>query len=776
MKKQTVILLFSLFSINSFCAQGLRITGKVIDHESASLERASIVLSKNAVETPVVATAMSNKDGLFELDQLSAGSYILRIYFLGYLPQNINVELQDKNIDLGSITLEFVAQNLDEIQITAEKLSSFADKDIFNLSDIDRRTSANAFEAMKLLPRVLSGTSDQLLTIRGEPIQILVNGVPSTETDLILITPNNIVRVEFYQTPPARYALMGFGAVINVITRENIVGGQITANLQNAVTFPHGNNVLGFRYNFGNSIIGLNYRVRYQSYKHYTLDEQFNYQFNGIEFDKKKTGYNSPWYRLIQMFNINFTNQKTNNYLFSARFSVNTQTLNESTNQRVEQIAPIPEQRSAWNTEENNHVRPALDLYFSKKIDDIRDLSFNVVGTYSDATFFNRYFETTATNDTSFFAETHTYSDRYSLIADAVYSRAFTHDRFSVGVRNMYSFSDQNVSTTRNEHLTSNQNTLYGFAQLSGRRSKFSYSASVGVNHFTFYSRSLAQNYSYWYFRPVISVRYNLDKNSNLRLVYQLNTQNPSLSQLSRNTVMRDMFFAYSGNPELEPFKTHSTTLFYDYTVGRLTLSADASFEYSRNPFLPYFTKESDYILQTLSNLKDAKRYSLFLSAQWFPFESQWLRLRCWGEVFRNENRGVEFSWSHNDYRVVSSVMVQHKKWGGTFYYQSSNRIPNGQLLIGTESVAFIELNYRPIKNMTVLLGLRYPFPELFKYGITSGIYGSDFISRNTFQNWEAANTIYLQFIYTFGFGKQQAEARRRMNNEDTESGIFSRD
>jgi hypothetical protein len=545
--------------------------------------------------------------------------------------------------------------------------------------------------------------------------------------------------------------------------------------LQNAVTFPHGNNVLGFRYNFGNSAIGLNYRVRYQSYKNYTLDEQFNYQFNGIEFDKKKTGYSSPWYRLLQTFNINFTNRKVNNYLFSARFSVNTQELNHSVNQRIEQIAPTPEQRFAWNTEENNHIRPALDLYLNKRIDPVRDLSFNVVGTYSDATFFNQYLETTVTNDTTFFAETHTNSDRYSLIADAVYTRAFTHDRVSVGVRNMYSFSKQDVSTTRNEHLTSNQNALYGFAQLSGRRSKFSYSASVGANHFTFNSQRLAQNYSYWYFRPVMNVRYDLNQKTNIRLIYRLNTQNPSLSELSGNTVMRDTYFAYSGNPELKPFRTHSTMLLYDYTIDRLTISADVSFDYSRTPFLPYFIQETDFILQTLANLKDAKRYSMALFTQWFPFESKWLRLRFWGEIFRNENRGDEFSWAHNDFRIVPSAIIQYKKWGGTIFYQSSNRIPNGQLLRGTESIASIELSYRPVRNMTVLLGLRYPLPEMFKYGVTSGIYGSDFIRRHTFQNWEdATNTIYLQFIHTFSFGRQQAEARRRMNNEDTESGIFS--
>ncbi len=488
----------------------------------------------------------------------------------------------------------------------------------------------------------------------------------------------------------------------------------------------------------------------------------------------KKTGIDSPWDRLLQVFDLDFTNQKSDNYVFNAKFTLNTQNQKQSANQRIEQITPISEQYSAWNTEENKHIIPALDLYFNKKIDSTRDLSFNVVGTYSDAAFFNQYVETSATNDTSFFSETRIDGDRYSLISDAVYTKTFSHERISVGLRNMYSFSEQNVETTRLEHLTSNQNTLYGFVQLGGRRSKFSYSLSLGANHFTFNSRSLSQNYSYSYFKPVMDIGYDFNKKSSLRFIYQINTQNPSLSELSANTVMRDNYFAYSGNPELEPFKTHSTLFLYDYTMDNFTVYVDAAFDYSRNPIRPYFIEKSDYILQTLSNLKDAKRYSLALSAQWFPFESKWLRLRFWGEIFRNENSGTDFSWAHNDYRIIPSIIVQYKKWGGTIYYQSSNRVLNGQLLTGTESMAYAELNYKPIKGMTILLGFRYPFHNMFKYGVTSGIYGSDFIRRHSFQDWkDERNTVFLQFIYTFAFGKQQAEARRKLNNADTDSGIF---
>jgi outer membrane receptor protein involved in Fe transport len=319
---------------------------------------------------------------------------------------------------------------------------------------------------------------------------------------------------------------------------------------------------------------------------------------------------------------------------------------------------------SALNTENNKHLQPSVDLYFNKRIKESQELSINVVGTYYDASFNNKYLERTASNDTNFYSMTNINSDKYSLISDAIYSYSLKHERISAGLRNMYAHSSQDVLTTGLENLTSNQNDLYSFVELTGSRSKFSYSLSAGVNYSTFNSFELDKDYSYLYFRPIVNVRYELNKKSDLFLSYQINTRNPSLSELSNNPVMQDYYFAYSGNPNLEPFTTHSALFSYGYSVDNFNFMIDFTFDYSKNPILPYFIEQPDYILQTYDNLDNAKKYGMSFFAQWFPFKSKWLRLWLSGEVFRNENKGQNFSWSHNDYRLIPAAIVQYNKVG----------------------------------------------------------------------------------------------------------------
>jgi len=756
-------------------AQEFVIKGILINQEKSPIGNASIVLTKNEVETPVVKAGTSDNNGCFEFSKIHSGEYILKIYYLGYAKKEINVQLKDSNINMGNIVLSEQTHDLSEVVVTANSVSSFAEKNTYRLTTIDRQSSSNALDALKSLPKLLVGMSDQIITTKGEQVKVLLNGINAAESDLLSIPPDNIARIEYYQTPPARYALLGIGAVVNVITKDNVIGGQVATSLQNALTTGFGNDLVNFKYNFGSSQIGIKYNLSYRDYSKRTADELLNYNFNGIEYYKNKIGYNNPYIYQNQVLELNFTNQKQDNYVFSTTISLNKFDQDKETGQNVEQMSPTNMLNSALNKENNKYLKPTIDLYYNKKIGKVQELSMNVVGTYYDATYTNKYLEKTATSDTNFYSATNINSYKYSLISDAIYSYSLEHEKISVGLRNMYGYSKQNVLTTGLENLTSNQNDLYGFAELTGNRSKLSYTLSAGLNFSSFDSYELDKNYSYLYFRPIINFRYELNDKSDIFLSYQINTRNPSLSELSKNPVMQDYYFAYCGNPNLEPFTTHSTMLSYGYMADNFNFSIDFSFDYSNNPILPYFITQPSYILQTYSNLEDAKKYSISLFTQWFPFKSKWLRLRFSSEMYRNENRGVDFSWSHNDYRLIPSAIVQYKKWGSTIFYQSSTKVLNGQLLRKSPSAAYVELTYKPVKNMTALLGIRYPFYSAWKS--SSDTHSSALVSRHLSESIkDNANMIYLQFVYNFSFGKQSTNVKKNMSNTDKDSGILSQE
>lgn len=98
---------------------------------------------------------------------------------------------------------------------------------------------------------------------------------------------------------------MGLGAVINVVTKEKQNGGSVGINTQNAVTTGFGNNVVNFKYNWGNSQIGVTYNINYRNYNKRILDEEMAYSVGGTDYQKTKADatarmpMNSRWLKSV---------------------------------------------------------------------------------------------------------------------------------------------------------------------------------------------------------------------------------------------------------------------------------------------------------------------------------------------------------------------------------------------------------------------------------------------------------------------------------------------
>lgn len=142
--------------------------------------------------------------------------------------------------------------------------------------------------ALEHLPKIQ--VIDQIVnSVDGKAVKILINGIPSTPTDLSVISSENISKLDYYTQPPIQYTNMGLGAVINVITKEKHNGGSVGINTQNAVTTGFGNNAVNFKYNWGNSQLGVTYNINYRNYNKRILDEDMSYAVGGTTYQKQKT-------------------------------------------------------------------------------------------------------------------------------------------------------------------------------------------------------------------------------------------------------------------------------------------------------------------------------------------------------------------------------------------------------------------------------------------------------------------------------------------------------
>jgi len=180
MKKFISTLLLFLGIILSTAAQNV-IKGVVVDSEkNTQLKGVAINVKNNTANT------LTNENGVFILQNLTNGSYVLEISLKGYETQNFPLELSGSTVDLGNILLyEDLSEeeDLSTVTLTDDELNddtSAAD----NISgllqasrDIYLRTAAFEFSSSFFRIRGLDSENGKVL-INGIEMNKLYNGRP----------------------------------------------------------------------------------------------------------------------------------------------------------------------------------------------------------------------------------------------------------------------------------------------------------------------------------------------------------------------------------------------------------------------------------------------------------------------------------------------------------------------------------------------------------------------------------------------------------------------
>jgi len=766
------VLLSSLlfFPLVTF-GQGLSYTigGNVYDSDKQAIIGATVLLVKEGEVNTFKGTTASDSSFIFH--EVPVGKYALKVSYLGYKEKSQPISVTDKDITDISVFLEQDTVNLSEIVITAKNIEMFADKTIFRPTSIDRNSFNNALTILQTIPK-LQVMDLSLTTINGKEVKVLINGINSDATDLSVINSKDILRIEYYENPPARFAEAGLGAVVNIITKKVENGGIVALNLQNAIITGYGNNVASIKYNFDNSQVGLKYSIKYRDFNKRVLDENLEYQFDNIDYKKVKKGLNSPYQYEDQLLEISYNNQKPDNYVFSSKFSLKDYDSRKSAKQMITQYLPENLEGVGFSTDKTKNITPNLDLYFNKVFNS-HEILANLVGTYFNTNYRYTYDETVNEQNT-FNTYTHINGDKYSLIGDFQYIYSFGKHKISVGLKSLYGTSTQEMDVNSEVHTSSDNKEFTVYTELSGRLNKLSYKVSIGMDHSQFNSTTLNKSYSFTAPKPSVLLGFALAKNAEINLSYLINTINPTLAELSPSIYFIDNKFAYSGNPDLRPFNKHEFALSYFINKGNFLFSTEALINYAQNPILPFFKKDENYLLETLDNLNNSKYYSWNFYLQWFPLTSKILRFTLYSELSQASNEFSDITWKYDGYRVVPSIILNYHKWNLVAFYLSKLKTMLGQRLQTSPSAAGVELSYKPINNLTTTLAIRYPFYSAWNtYSETHPsalvhLYESEKIKN-------MGNMIYVGLVYNFSFGKVRNDIKQKINNEDKDSGVLNR-
>lgn len=179
-----LIILFLFFCITGY-GQSVTLRGIVADSASVPLESATVYLMR-AKDSSVVDYTISSKSGSWELKVPKVTEPAsLKISFIGMANFREEMAAVDKDRDFGTIKLQDLPTELNEVVIESEIPPIRIKKDTleFNASSFKVRPDANVEALLKQLPGVVI-TPDRKITVNGKEVnQILVNGKPFFDAD-----------------------------------------------------------------------------------------------------------------------------------------------------------------------------------------------------------------------------------------------------------------------------------------------------------------------------------------------------------------------------------------------------------------------------------------------------------------------------------------------------------------------------------------------------------------------------------------------------------------
>ena len=767
-RERTIVatLLWILFSVSAW-AQGL-VKGVVADSGNSPVAGASVRLYQGH-DTSSSKGGTTNRNGQFELEKVADGKYILNISFLGYEDYSTEITVAG-NTDVGLIILKERPLDLDEVVVSASLVKRFADKKEYKLTPAEKGQYSSALSALEFLPKI-QVLDQSVSSVDGKAVKILINGIPSTPIDLSVISPENIAKIDYYTQPPVQYSNMGLEAVIDVVTREKQNGGSVWVNTQNAVTTGFGNNVVNFKYNWGHSQIGVTYNINYRNYNKRVLDEEMAYSVGGTDFEKRKSGRNSPYAYEQQMAEISFNNAKADNYLFSAKLSFNSLNRRRSSVQDIlSSVDGKESHKTGESQDKDKYISPVMDMYFSKSFGSKHELIVNLVGTYYKSDYDYEYQELQEA-EPDFETATVIHTDKYSVIGEVLYTYKMKTANLYAGARYMYNNSIQNNLPSNNK-ITAHE--IYSYLGITGMwGDRFNYSISAGVNN-NIFTTIENKTYNFTYFRPQVKLGYFIDPSSDLMFNYEINTENPSVSSLTYNPYYKDPNYIFVGNPRLTPSNNHDFSVSYFKGFKKLVINAEVGYSYTKDAIAPIFQSDHTNIIETFGNLDDAQNMKVSLFLQWYPFANNMLRLRLYSEVFHQINKWGASKWDHTGYSIIPSVYLAYRQWGLQVFYQTQKKSLIGQTTRNIPSMASVEFSYKPIKNLTLTGGIRYPFYDSWKQ--VSSVSGTSLLRRTeTERIVNNANMVYVNLVYNFSFGQSESGVKLKMQNRDKESGILNR-
>jgi outer membrane receptor protein involved in Fe transport len=239
MKFKHLLLLSIFISITQkLLAQTIKVKGIIIEkNTNQPIEFASVIILKP--DSSIVAGALSQANGSFEIALNTTGNYMLKIVSIGYetVFKNFTAVNNKKTINVDSISVALSSKMLGDVVVTGKKnsITNKLDKQTYKANQFESAKGGSAVDVLKNLPSVSVNSSGEISVRGATGFLVLINGKPvltDAQTILAQLPANAIENIELITAPSAKYDADGKGGIINIVTKKGSTDGiGIQANI-----------------------------------------------------------------------------------------------------------------------------------------------------------------------------------------------------------------------------------------------------------------------------------------------------------------------------------------------------------------------------------------------------------------------------------------------------------------------------------------------------------------------------------------------------------------
>ncbi len=765
--KTNLLFFVSIFLLctTNLAGQNTRIYGIIKDSVNNDPVVYATVTVYNAQSKQLASGAMTDEEGKYEINKLSAGSYYITISCLGYLSKTIDItkeSISQKNIRIDA-SLEMNAQILDEITVTADRttIEFRPDKKIIHIDPKIAASGASVADVIQSLPEIkVDGRS---VTLKTYAPTILVNGRPAGPAmkNLTEVPASMIGSVEVITNPSVKYNPEGIGGIINLKTKREPLG------INGMVQGSAGTN------NQYNAVGTINYRTQKwnvfaNAFDRYTgleekgyIEELYDSGYSITQTQTSKPKIN----RITSRLGVDYSPDSMNVITLYWENSIRSgKTLVETGYDKVGIPQPVSYLSSQDMDHKSNDNQIGLNYThtFPNKTELTVDMTqtymreFNAIDLFSDHETDLNY-----TDDLDYKSNNNTVEIKYAspLFQTWMLEVGATSDIGSIRLFDkLEQYEDISSSgQLQYDHTFEMDRTVESAYFTIGTKIK-NFSAQAGLRgEFSedklYQQTTRIRTNDYFNLFPSIGVNQELGKNLNLTLSYAQRVQRPQLFSVSPYATINYPYTSARriGNPDLAPAYTHSIDLSVYQKMQKITWSAFASYMRTEDDMVNTYYSDNDVFYTTWDNVGRTQKLifntSLDYHARFWKIYRPTLALSMNEDMYDTpDTQGKNVHTRYFNYNAsLTNIFYFPKKLTAYFYvtyypttrYYSSKADDRWNLRLHVQKTF--------TNNLTVALS----FYNILNSHTTMYAYGNGFTAKSFTNNNTQA--VYLGLIYRFG-------------------------